>query len=362
MAILSVNVGVPGPLTWRGRTLTTAIFKEPVPGPVPVSRLGLEGDAQADRTVHGGPDKAVYLYPEEHYPYWAEVLERPLEPGALGENLTIRSLLESELAVGDTIRAGSALLQVSEPRLPCRKLAARYRRADLPKLFVQARRPGIYARVLEEGVVAAGDVLEVVERAPERWTVEGVAALLSGLLDDPDAALRLAGHPLLGMGAREALQERTGFRGTVGPAAPEEVEGLRRILRGAGLPEAGFPADTPVVLSARDAPGALLGGIALELRGDAALLRSAVVVPGARGQGIGRALVRAGVEHAWGAGAGSVSLLTETAEGFFSRFGFRPVQREDLPAELQASAEFQGACPESAVVMTLPAPASSRRT
>lgn len=360
--IVSVNLGTPRELTWRGRTLTTAIFKEPVAGPVALAPLGLAGDAQADLRVHGGPDKAVYLYPEEHYRHWAGVLDRPLEPGALGENLTTRGLLESELAVGDTVRAGSALLQVSEPRLPCVKLAARYGRPDLPELFVQARRPGIYFRVLEEGAVAAGDALAVMERAPERWTIAQVAALVSGLEEDGPASVRLAGHPLLGTGARGNLRKRTGFSGRMDDASDGDVDALRRLLTAAGLPAEGFPQDTPVVLAARDEDGGLLGGVALEIREDVALLRSAVVAPDARGRGLGGALVRAAMERAWGAGLRSVSLLTETAEGFFPRFGFRPARRQDLPPALWASAELQGACPDSAAVMTLPAPASPRRT
>ncbi|HSG49403.1 MAG TPA: GNAT family N-acetyltransferase [Longimicrobiales bacterium] len=357
-----MNVGTPREISWRGRTLTTAIHKAPVSGAVPLRTLNLEGDAQADPTVHGGPDKAVYLYPREHYAHWEEVLGRSLEPGALGENLTSTGILETDLGIGDEVAVGTALLQVSQPRLPCVKLAARHGRADLPALFTRAGRPGIYFRVLREGAVQAGDGVAVTARARERWSVTRVAALLSGLEDDPAAAARLAGHPLLGQGARKTFRTRTGFHGTVDIATRGEVEGLQALLTAAGLPVEGFPGDTPVVLAAVDGEGRLLGGVALEIHGDAGLLRSAVVRPGSRGSGVGGALVSAVLARAWGEGLHSVSLLTETAGDYFPRFGFRRVTRDRLPGSLGASVELRGACPDSAVVMTLPAPASSPGT
>jgi MOSC domain-containing protein YiiM len=128
MRVVSVNVGRPRTVTWRGRSVTTAIFKEPVPGRVPVRRLNLEGDGQADLSVHGGPDKAVYVYPAEHYADWRrELFDLELPPGMFGENLTIEGLREDDVHVGDRLRFGSAEGVVTQPRLPCYKLAVRLR-------------------------------------------------------------------------------------------------------------------------------------------------------------------------------------------------------------------------------------------
>src|SRR2546426_12633885 len=121
--VVSVNVSLPKAVEWRGRTVTTGIFKEPVAGRIPVRSLGLVGDGQADLSVHGGPAKAVYAYPSEHYPFWRQDLERPdLTWGAFGENLTTEGLAERKLRIGTHLRVGSALLEVTQPRLPCYKL------------------------------------------------------------------------------------------------------------------------------------------------------------------------------------------------------------------------------------------------
>lgn len=358
MRIVSVNVGTPREIRWRGSPITTAIFKFPVDGPVTVRRLNLEGDAQADLAAHGGPDKAIYLYPREHYPYWEAVLGQRLPPGALGENLTSEGLLETELRIGDELAVGTALLQVAQPRIPCVKLAARHGRPDLPERFVRAGRPGVYLRVLREGELRAGDSVTLGARARELWTVSRVAALLSGADAEPGARARLAGYPLLGEGARRSLSKRAGPPCSVDLAEGEDIPRLAELLAAAGLPVAGFPDHTPVVLAARSPDGGVLGGVALEIRGSAALLRSAVVVPEARGTGVGGALVAAALATAWGAGLESVSLLTETAEAWFPRFGFRRVERGALPASLASSEELRGACPDSAAVMTLRAPSS----
>lgn len=357
MRVRTVNVGLPQEVEWRGRTIRTAIWKEPVDGPVHMARLNLDGDAQADLRVHGGPDKAVYAYPGEHYPLWEEELGVSLLPGALGENLTTLGLLEGEVAIGDRLRIGDALTEVAQPRLPCFKLGARHLRADLPRVFVEKGLPGIYLRVIQEGAVEAGSEIRSETTAVERWTVSEVFGLLTGRSEGGDPSLpveaqrcRLAGLAILGGGARRSFQEQCGFAGEVGVAAPGEVTGLADLLREAGLPVEGFPEDTPVILAARDADGALLGGVALELHGDAALLRSAVVTPKARGRGIGGGLVAAALREAQGR-ARTVSLLTETASDYFERFGFRRVERAALPQALYASVELQGACPDSAAVM-----------
>jgi len=158
MKVLSVNVGLPRAIEWRGEYVTTGIFKSPVPGPVAVRTMNLDGDRQADLTVHGGARKAVYAYPHEHYAYWREELPHAdLGFGAFGENLTIQGILESDVSSGDTLEIGSALFQVTIPRMPCYKLGIRFDRADMVKRFWRSRRCGFYLSVAREGVITAGD-------------------------------------------------------------------------------------------------------------------------------------------------------------------------------------------------------------
>lgn len=159
MKIVSVQVGLPRVHDDRGRPLSTGIFKEPVAGPVRALSLGLEGDGQADLTVHGGRDKAVYAYSLDAYPEWSRLRGGVLPPGAFGENLTVDRLREDEICAGDSFRAGSAVLQAVQPRLPCFKLAFKFGDPGIVKQFVALERPGIYFRVLQEGALAAGDEL-----------------------------------------------------------------------------------------------------------------------------------------------------------------------------------------------------------
>lgn len=181
MRILTVNVGQPREFVWRGQTLTTAFFKRPVSRPVRAHRLGLEGDAQADLTVHGGPNNALYLFPYEHYGFWRDWLRsNPLAPGSFGENLLTEGLLETEVAIGDRFRIGSAVARVTSPRSPCQKLAARFDRLDLGKAFVESRRTGFYLAVDEEGEIRAGDRIERLERHPEQITVADIVSLYGG--------------------------------------------------------------------------------------------------------------------------------------------------------------------------------------
>jgi MOSC domain-containing protein YiiM len=172
-SILSVNVAERGrTLAIGGRTVATGIFKRPVGGAVRVRSLGLEEDLQADLRVHGGPDKAVYLYPSEHYDFWREVHGlAPASFGFFGENLTTAGLGEEDVGAGDILRAGSVLLQVTTPRTPCAKLGARVGSARFVKTFFDAGRPGFYARVLEEGEVRAGDALERLSGPPGRPSI-----------------------------------------------------------------------------------------------------------------------------------------------------------------------------------------------
>jgi MOSC domain-containing protein YiiM len=162
MHVVSVNVGMPKTVDWRGRKVTTAIFKEPVEGRVRIRRTGLAGDRQGDLSVHGGPKKAVYAYPSEHYPFWRRELERAELPwGSFGENLTTEGLQEDTVHIGDHLRVGSALLRVTQPRMPCYKLGIRFARDDMIQRFLANGRSGFYLAVLTEGDVAAGDRLEV---------------------------------------------------------------------------------------------------------------------------------------------------------------------------------------------------------
>ena len=182
-------------------------------------------------------------------------------------------------------------------------------------------------------MVEAGAEVRVVHRHPEAWGVIPVFQRLTGGRDDRATALRLATLPCLGKGARTAFQDQTGLRATVGEADADDRARVGDLLQAAGLPLRGFPADTPVVLVAQD-EGRVVGGVALERWADALLLRSLVVDPSFRGRGLGLALTVAAMARGRASGAASISLLTETAEAFFIRTGFRRVAREDLPESL----------------------------
>ena len=173
MKLLSVNVGLPQRIEWHGEMVLTGIFKSRVPGPVAVKRLNIDGDRQADPTVHGGERKAVYAYPSEHYAYWRhELPDADLRSGAFGENLTTDGVLESEIAPGDVLEIGTAAFAVTIPRMPCYKLGLRFGRLDMVKRFWLARRPGFYLSVVREGTIAAGDPIRLVKLPSERPSIE----------------------------------------------------------------------------------------------------------------------------------------------------------------------------------------------
>lgn len=200
MKLISVNVGLPRDVIWKGRTVTTGIYKEPVEGAVRVRKLNLDGDRQADLSVHGGPEKAVYAYPSEHYAYWRSELDRPeLTWGMFGENFTTDGLLEKDTNIGDTFRIGSAVVMVTQPRMPCYKLGIKFERDDILKRFLSSLRSGFYFSVLEEGEVAAGDEIKLVARDPNNITVEDITKLYSTERDN-DAlkrrAIEVEGLPL----------------------------------------------------------------------------------------------------------------------------------------------------------------------
>ena len=165
MKVVSLNVGLPREVLWHGRSVTTGIFKEAVAGRVALRRLNLDGDRQADLSVHGGEYKAVYCYPVEHYEYWKKELPgRELPLGIFGENFTTHGLLEEEVHLGDQFAVGSAEVVATQPRLPCYKLGVRFGDDDMVKRFLASGRGGFYLAVTREGEVGAGDEIKVISR------------------------------------------------------------------------------------------------------------------------------------------------------------------------------------------------------
>jgi MOSC domain-containing protein YiiM len=178
MKILSVNVGLPREVTWQGKLVTTGIFKEPIEGSVMLRTLNLDGDRQADLTVHGGVNKAVYVYPSEHYPYWrAELPGVDLLWGMFGENFTTEGLLEEAIYIGDRFRIGDAEVIVTEPRMPCYKLGIKFACADMIKRFLTSRRTGFYFAVAREGAVRAGDAIKLIGREQQEIAVADITRL-----------------------------------------------------------------------------------------------------------------------------------------------------------------------------------------
>lgn len=209
MQLISVNVGLPREVTWKGKTVRTGIFKEPVNARVMVRELNLDGDRQADLTVHGGVDKAVYAYPVEHYDYWrSELPDLELTPGIFGENFTVTGLREEELNIGDRFRVGSAELMVTQPRLPCYKLGIRFGRSDMVKRFLVSRRTGFYFRVLQEGEVGAGDTLELVSRDKTNITVADITQLYICDQNNPELLQRATQLEALPASWRDDFQKQ----------------------------------------------------------------------------------------------------------------------------------------------------------
>ena len=178
MKLISVNVGLPQVVISNGDAVSTGIFKEPVAGRVMLRTLNLDGDRQADLSVHGGPSKAVYAYPSEHYEYWKrELPEMKLPWGMFGENFTTEGLFESELNIGDKFHVGSAVVMVTEPRMPCYKLGIKFGRPDIVKRFLASERTGFYFAVLQEGEVGASDSIDPIERSKDSVKVSDITLL-----------------------------------------------------------------------------------------------------------------------------------------------------------------------------------------
>jgi MOSC domain-containing protein YiiM len=178
MKLVSLNVGHPREVNWHNRIVTTGIFKQPVAGRVALRKLNLDGDRQADLTVHGGEYKAVYGYPVEHYAYWKKELPgHDLPAGVFGENFTTENLLEDSVHLGDQFSVGSAQLIVTQPRLPCYKLGIRFQSDDMVKRFLASARTGFYFAVTREGEVAAGDEIKRLAQDPHAVPVSEITRL-----------------------------------------------------------------------------------------------------------------------------------------------------------------------------------------
>jgi MOSC domain-containing protein YiiM len=214
MKILSVNVGLPRKIVLDGKSVTTGIYKSPVHGRVRVTRLNIEGDRQADLSVHGGPNKAVYAYPSEHYAYWQrEILDIEMPWGMFGENLTLNGLLEDDAHIGDRFRMGTAVLMVTQPRLPCYKLGIRFGLEDMPDRFLESGRTGFYFAVIDEGELGEGDAVQPIHRDANRVSVSDVLRLCYGDgRQDAQFLQRALNIEALPPGWRKRLLERLGYR------------------------------------------------------------------------------------------------------------------------------------------------------
>ena len=209
MKIISLNVGLPREIVYKDRSIVTGIFKEPVEGRVRARKLNLDGDRQADLRVHGGAEKAIYVYPSEHYDYWRDQLpDMKLPWGMFGENFTVEGLNEKEVNIGDRFRINTALFMVTQPRMPCYKLAAKFERDDIIKRFLRSKRTGFYLSVIEEGEVGAGDAIELVSRDENDITVTNIIQLYVSEGKNPGLLRRAAALEALPAGWRNYFLNR----------------------------------------------------------------------------------------------------------------------------------------------------------
>ena len=194
MEVLSINVGMPRDVEWRGQAVKTSIWKTPVHGRVTIDRLNIAGDRQSDLSVHGGEEKAVYAYPAEHYAFWSKELPGfDLPWGAFGENFTVTGMLEGDVHIGDRFRVGSTELAVTQPRMPCYKLGIRFGRPDMVRRFLQSGRTGFYFRVTAEGEAAAGDAITLLAADPAAVTVAEIVSLYAADAHNQELLRRVSG-------------------------------------------------------------------------------------------------------------------------------------------------------------------------
>ena len=209
MKVVSLNVGLPREVVWRGECVLTSIYKNPVAGRVWARRLNLDGDRQSDLTVHGGAEKAVYVYPSEHYDYWRRELPGVELPwGSFGENITSEGLDESSVSIGDRLTIGTAEFIVTQPRTPCYKLAIRFDRLDMVKRFLRSGRTGFYLSVAREGELAAGDPIERIPAGEPSVTVAEIVTLYSADESKQDLMKRASQLTALPKGWRDYFRER----------------------------------------------------------------------------------------------------------------------------------------------------------
>jgi MOSC domain-containing protein YiiM len=209
MKLISLNVGLPRIVESNGEPVTTGIFKEPKQGSVMLRTLNLDGDRQADLTVHGGVSKAVYGYPVEHYEFWKrELPEMELPYGMFGENFTTEGMLEDALNVGDRFRVGEAELMVTEPRLPCYKLGIKFRRTDILRRFLQSRRTGFYFAVVKEGEVEAGNEIGLLSRDINDISIADITRLYAFEKNDVETLRRAVKLEALSDSWREYFQKQ----------------------------------------------------------------------------------------------------------------------------------------------------------
>jgi ferredoxin-NADP reductase/MOSC domain-containing protein YiiM len=340
MRLLSVNVGLPREVAWRGRTVRTAIFKAPVTGRRRVGRLNVEGDGQADLVGHGGEHRAVYVYDRSSYEHWSRFLDRDdLAPGHFGENFTVEGMPDDAVCVGGRYRIGGAVFEVTQPRVTCYKVGLRLEEPRMPALLYSHGRPGFYMRVIEEGEVGAGDAIERVAAGPERMTVREISALLYLPGHTPAGLRRALAIPALSEGWRgsfTALLEQyergaAGNEGLTPPATPPAWPGLRRFRVTAARRESASvrsldlePVDGETLpyfragqflalrLQPADAPRALLRSYSLAAPADERRYRIAV-----KREGLGSAFlhdrVSAGDELEVGAPRGDFTLVADDA-------------------------------------------------
>ncbi len=209
MKLVSLNIGLPRLVTWKGETFKTGIFKSPVGGRIMLRETNLDGDRQADLSVHGGPNKAVYGYSSEHYPYWRKELpEEELPWGAFGENFTTEGILETKLSMGDRYRLGSAVIRVTTPRLPCYKLAAKFQSDAMIGRFLRSGHSGFYFAVDEEGEVGAGDEFQFLASETPSLTIAEFNHLYVSPTPDPQLLKRAVQVKSLPESWRERYQAR----------------------------------------------------------------------------------------------------------------------------------------------------------